>query len=314
MLNKGKGKMKADISFENAIEKLAQSEALEIYINSDEVYIPYMLNDAVECYFVIKNCIVKGRWEEIRQNIRCLFSNNENKKVLIIRQNNQNTITIWYDEVECRLTCYQYHEIGHFWVKGQELFRRLVYVAGTIYDKFTYLGEEFCNNDEKDILGLVEFAPFRYWSPIHESLDAYYSDTTQGLRLAKNIAVKLNDKEFNKIVGEYERLGEVDLLSQRRVKSLAKKLQKNKAFYKYVNDKITKASLSYAKRNYSEKQSEIMEKAREEVVKQYEEKGYSGQYPVMNKGKKQVLFYEEHPFVADMFEYTDFGFKIHVIE
>ena len=37
---------------------------------------------------------------------------------------------------------YRYHEIGHFWRDGAEQWRQLVYMIGTIREKYRFLGED----------------------------------------------------------------------------------------------------------------------------------------------------------------------------
>jgi len=196
------------------IHALLECDAFELQVHIAEngqtdYYLPYMMNDALEYYFILKNCRMTGEY-----NSKNLDSSNEKKFgdfadftgnpavelientdcfALVIRQTPGEIATIWFQDIEKEMKCYRYHEIGHFWVKGEEHYRQLVYMIGTIYDKLEYLGESICNDKEQALLPLMEFAPFRYWSPIHESLDARYPDTLDGIETFHDLCEEAGD-------------------------------------------------------------------------------------------------------------------------
>ena len=57
---------------------------------------------------------------------------------------------------------YEYAYTGHFWVKGYEYLRQLEYRLAILRDKYDYLGEEYCTEEEKRLAALVEFPPLNY--------------------------------------------------------------------------------------------------------------------------------------------------------
>lgn len=57
---------------------------------------------------------------------------------------------------------YEYAYTGHFWVKGYEYLRQLEYRLAILRDKYDYLGEEYCTEEEKRLAALVEFSPLNY--------------------------------------------------------------------------------------------------------------------------------------------------------
>ena len=50
---------------QKCIDELLDCNAFELQLHTDEsgrtdCYIPYMMNDALECYFVLKDCKITG--------------------------------------------------------------------------------------------------------------------------------------------------------------------------------------------------------------------------------------------------------------
>ena len=112
-------------------------------ISEMEYYVPYMMNDALEYYLILKNCRMVGEFLlEKGLETSASLARNDAGYVLSIRQGSENALTLYFDDMEESIHCYQYHQIGHFWVEGQEQWRQLVYMIGTIYDKYEYPGEK----------------------------------------------------------------------------------------------------------------------------------------------------------------------------
>ena len=103
-------------------------------------------------------------------------------------------------DMEESIHCYQYHQIGHFWVKGQEQWRQLAYMIGTIYDKYEYPGEKVLSRKEKELLRLMEFAPFREWSPINESLEDRYPATYEGIERMMALSKEAGDNSYARLL------------------------------------------------------------------------------------------------------------------
>jgi len=296
---------------DNDIKKLVECQSIEIQKRGSSVLIPYMMNDAVECYIELKNCIVHGDWDNsIEDGIDYELVENEGKKGVIFRCETGRVISIWYEEAEKHLKLYQYHRIGHFWVRGNEKWRRLVYIAGTIHDKLTFLGEEYCNDEEKQLAKLMGYAPFRYWSPIRESLDEYYADTEEARDFVVNILGEIIDKKLMKSADIYIRDYEIRGRDEKTIKKAAKELSESQELYNYLNKLVIKASIQWRPRKYPAVDEQLYEFMRTMVVEEYLDQGYTGTYPVLTKENSKVIFYEEHPFVVREFEYEDYDFKI----
>lgn len=102
-------------------------------------FIPYMMNDAIEDYLVLENCRMVGEVAAEEQagglELSARISGKEGAYVLVVRQKSllhgeETVFTLHFEKIRESRTCYQYHEIGHFWMEGQEQWRRLVYMAG----------------------------------------------------------------------------------------------------------------------------------------------------------------------------------------
>ena len=268
--------------------------------------VPYMMNDALEDYLILKNCRMVGEYVHgIKAEHTMQVAEHNNGYVMAVRQGSENAFTLYFESIEESLEFYQYHKIGHFWVKGQEQWRQLVYIIGTIYDKCQYLGEEACNEMELELMNLIEFAPFRAWSPIHEPLDSMYPTTYEGVEIARKLALEAGDLEYAKWITRYERF-------QGRMfgNVLYKKLlsPKREAFYELIWKKVEEASSQYPERTYQAELMEEMNRLREKVAGEFLEKGFEGTYPKFKKDSIQVLVMEEHPFT--IMEWEHYKFKL----
>lgn len=168
------------------LAEIIKCQALEVcWKNSQngekQTCIPYMMNDALECYLILENCRITGAYlPHCKEKTEAYLTEHNGSVGLVVKQGEDNVFTLWFEEITEHLACYQYHEIGHFWVQGMEQWRQLVYMIGTIYDKYEYLGEEVCTEKELELIPLMEFAPFRAWSPVGNSLEDWYTDTITG--------------------------------------------------------------------------------------------------------------------------------------
>lgn len=241
-----------------AFEKLAeifQHQVFELCADgtkegSPDFYIPYMMNDAVESYLVLKKCRLVGEYDEGGcSEVSGELIREEGKFALIVRQDGGNVFTLWFDTLEFVREYYQYHQIGHFWMKGQEQWRQMVYIVGTIYDKMEYLGKESCNRQEKEILPLIGFAPFRRWSPISDSLEDVYPPTPEGTECMKRLAAEAGDNGYVRMIKIYEKLP-----FRWMEKILARRLcsPKRESLYRLICDKTAKASGQYQERHYED--------------------------------------------------------------
>lgn len=272
-----------------------------------EFYIPYMMNDAVECYLILKSARMTGVYEpESEAEITAELVETEQGPAAFFRQGENSVFSIWYEDSFCEQKCYRYDQIGHFWVKGEEHWRRLVYIIGTIHDKFRYMGPDSCNEKEQALIPLMEFAPFRFFSPIHESLDSYYEETTEGFACMKALAEEAGDTGILRLMKLYE----LSPFKSQMVRQLANAMQspKRNKLYQLIFYKVEEAASEYPERMYSDGLQESIKHMREEVEERLLKNGFTGMYPLFHKGNIQILAMEEHPFT--ILESEHYGFKI----
>lgn len=299
------------ITFEDLseyIELISESRAFELAASGEDFVVPYILNDSIEDYFIFKKCSLRGEYDpELQESTLVEAVRDGELTGLIIRQRNDNVVSLWFEEVFRVQKCSRYHEIGHFWVKGFEHWRRIVYIAGTLHDKFTYGGEEFCNEKEKALLPLMEFAPLREYSYFRDSAHSYYPDTYDAIDLMKALAAEVQDTEFLKLLNIYEKRPGIKL-----AKHIARKMNApgRAPLYELIFARLSEASTEHPPRDYGEKRNAEIVKLREELTDKLIAAGYKGEYPLFTRDRRQVLAAEEHPFTLSEMEYEDFEFRI----
>ena len=267
-------------------------------------YVPYMMNDAVENYLILKECRLVGKYlPENKGKQEAQIAQLEGGYVLAFRQGGENAFTLFFKEIEERKQFYQYHRIGHFWVKGQEQWRQIVYIVGTIHDKYSFLGEESCNEMEKRLMHLIEFLPLQHWSPVHGSLEEDYPETEEGITAMEYFVEKANDKSYLRLMNWYRRYPWLR-------KMLAKQLLKTEreALYQCIYQEIQKASENYPSRVYELEAQNSIEDMRRRAEEYLIEQGYQGCYPEFQKGNRKIHVAEEHPFT--ILEWNHYKFRI----
>ena len=293
------------------IEELLACDAFELHItpSSDDgldIYIPYMMNDALECYFFMTSVQMKGHYvKELSNKTAVELLETQTLPALIFRQDSNNVFTIWFKQCHQILNCYRYDQTGHFWRQGAEHWRRLVYIVGTIYDKYEYMGDTVCNKKELALLPLMEFAPFRMYSPINDSIDDYYYDTKSGITCIRELAREANDSFYLFLLRIYEifpfsfvtRILGYFLNQPGRIK-----------LYQNIYQKIIDASCSYSERSYPDHLAKQIQLERESADRTLKHHGFSGTYPLFNKNNTQIYAVEEHPFT--ILEAQDYSFRI----
>lgn len=296
------------------LARILECDAFELCLDeqSGNYLVPYMMNDALEYYLIMKECGMVGEYLPeggiLSAEIIC-----ETHYILILRQENGNVCTLYFRGIEEHAQCYQYHRIGHFWVKGQERWRQLVYKIGVIYDKYEYFGERFCNEKERKLRDLILFGPFRYWSPIGQSLEQCYPNAQEGMRIMERLAAEAGDGEYLGLMKFYK-VFSASLLKKRMEKWMAKKLlsPKRQALYELIYRQVCEASLEYPQRDYGPEANDAIEEERRRMDQELRQQGFTGTYPEYEKDGRKVVAMEEHPFTV--MESENFKFKIQWME
>lgn len=293
-----------------AYEWLAEIFKYQVFELKD-FCVPYMMNDAAEAYLVFEDCRMTGEMlPDYEGEVTGRLENGTNgDRMLIVRQGEENAFTLHFRKLRRVQQLYQYHAIGHFWVQGAEQWRQLVYMVGTAYDKYEFLGQDSCSSLEMELLPLMQFAPFRFWSPIRESLDERYPSAREGAECMRKLCAEAGDRKLERLAALYQKVSDGiagRFLEYRIRKYLAGK--KGEKIYRCIREKINRASAAYPERQYAPETQEEIRRLREEAQTRLRSAGFSGAYPLFQRADLTVLAAEEHPFTV--LESESFCFRI----
>ena len=282
--------------FKDAVGIITEHVPFELILRTDADgaslgYVPYIMNDSLECYIVLENCRVVGNIiEDFTDKTPVEFA--DHTMGISVRQG-ENVYTAWFTGIRQHLQLYRYHEIGHFWTTGEEQWRRLVYLIGTIYDKLNFSPEPSCSQEEIMLSKIMEFAPFRVYSPISESILPLYPETKEGARVFAELAEWAGDKWLARKVRLYDRFPN-PFLAIHIANRLAKK--KSAAVFHQIFSRVAAASLAYPPRDYGAERNAKIQAERDKVTAALYDEGFTGEYPLFRRQGMEVLAAEEHPF------------------
>ena len=133
-----------------------------------EIRLVYLMNDAVESFLVFHEARLTGEYrKEYEGELVSSLSEKEKDEipgpryVLVVHQG-ETVVTVFFEALSLEVNCYDYGEVGHFWMKGWEYLRLLEYRLAILRDKRDYLGESFCSREEVALSELTAFPPLNY--------------------------------------------------------------------------------------------------------------------------------------------------------
>ena len=152
---------------DNLIEQ-NQFELVSDKVSDNRLKVIYLMNDAVESFIVFENARITGEYIKDYQgeiNTSLTVQKNETtgteEYVLVVNQKDS-VFTVFFEDVSLEVNLYNYGRTAHFWVEGYECLRQLEYKISILRDKLDYLGEEYCNDWEKELANLTDFPPLNY--------------------------------------------------------------------------------------------------------------------------------------------------------
>lgn len=296
------------------LDWIRSADALELYIEETETFprllIPYMMNDAAEYYLKFDDCRFSRDLarEEDLTGASAFLAGRGTSAALVIRPRSGAMVSVWFRQVYLCGACYRYGDIGHDWRSspGQEDIRRLVNLVCVLHDKMEYLGPAGCNELERDLLLLAEFGPFRWYSPIDESILDWYRESPEGAEAARQAALSAGDRVLAEAIGAYAGSLKGDRADPEAVRALAEllALPEHAAFIDLIESRIRAASSRWPLRSYGGKQDAENAYQRQRVTYHYKQEGYEGDYPLLYKKDKngtvvrRVRLVEEQPFTV----------------
>ena len=311
------------------LERVIEELEFELWKGKDDPCtswcVTYMFNDSVESYLLLEDVTITGKYEKEKEYISLRLVEEEGRYG-VVGQQEQNFFTIWFSKVTLVAALYRYADIGHFWVKGQEPLRQLVYEIEIIKDKKAYLGEWACTEKEMQLLNLLDFAPFRsYYCVPWEKGDVFdtrkngfnaYEDILQLLgkyKLEKeklggcNISTKCLKKQLRLQKRLLNRLKQ--LPTRKREKEIFRTLKTKKGclVYEILQQCMVEASDVYNQRSFGERADLFVDNYRKKLVEKWIKQGWVGKYPDFSRRKgfyyEQMHVEEELPFTTEQMTY-----------
>lgn len=245
-----------------------------------ECFAVYMMTDAVESIVVFENAVVTGEYESDNENpVTGSITKLEDSYMLVARQGNDNAFTIRFNGLRCEEKLYQYHNIGHFWMKDYEMLRNINYQIGLIYEKYTFMGEAYCTAKEKALLPYYAFAPLRRFVCVYWEEDEKFVSTEAGIQIMFDVAEEVGDEKMQKVLRRYLLLTQKSynntLLNCIKKNKIEKRLSrmltltKHKLVVDQIQKKIDQASSGYATPSFGQQKDETIYKCRMALKKKF---------------------------------------------
>ncbi len=140
-----------------------QFELIESKNKEEKEYrLIYLMNDAVESFLIFQNAVMTGTYQKDYEGaLDAVLQETDDGYALVVHQG-ETVCTLFFEDLILENQLYNYGQVGHFWVTGQEHLRVLEYQIAIMRDKYDYLGEEHCNLLEQILCVLTEFPPLNY--------------------------------------------------------------------------------------------------------------------------------------------------------
>ena len=144
---------------------------------SSDIYAAYIMNDAVESFFVFEQPVITGTYKDIESEQIEGVEKLDDGYMLIVNQGGENVFTIKFVKLSITSTYFNYGCMGHFWVKGYEYLRQLEYQLAVIRDKYRFLGSSSCNEKELVFMRLADFPPVKKYRSVPKAYYVPYPDS-----------------------------------------------------------------------------------------------------------------------------------------
>lgn len=281
-----------DESYPESFFRLDQIFAENVFeilkMDKEGLVIPYLMNDALESFLIFKDWKMTGSFEaDIKGKTEASLSREsagaEQRYVLSVRQGEENAFTIWFSDLILENHAYRYHNMGHFWVHGQEYLRQIVYRLAIMRDKYYYFEDQFCNELEKWLLPLNDFGPLQFYYCVSWVKKEYYGSDEQAIERFLALAKQVNDQTLCR---ELEKLRKKQ--TRRRERKIARMLNQAEHFkvIQLLNQKIEEASMEYKIRFFGKREDYLLQECRNYISEKY-----GRQMEDM-----QIEMLEKHPF------------------
>ena len=189
-----------------------QTGAKEKNTDKTDIRLVYQMNDTIESFLVFKEAKMIGTYKEDYEGaIEASFYRDGDDYALVVRQEEEDcVVTILFKTLELETNLYNYGDIAHFWRKGYENLRQLEFRIAVLWDKYEYLGEAVCNEEERKLVQLAYFPPLNYtcYPAVSKQYivprDNPWIPSDGAFSLMKEMAEQVGDRKIKKWIHFYQ--------------------------------------------------------------------------------------------------------------
>ena len=265
---------------------------------SGELRLIYLMNDAVESFLVLKNARMTGNYVRdyegefegsLERTDRDVC---EAEYILVIHQG-QNVFTVFFEDILLETHLYNYGELGHFWVEGYENLRVMEYQIAILRDKYEYLGEKYCTEQERKLAMLRDFPPLNYlfYPAVPEKyivpVDNPWEVTAEALAVMQELAEEAGDEKLGKMLRRYEK--NPDISNARKIAGMLCR-SSHLPVVTLLGKKIREAASVYPDRDFGKEKNQYLCKLLTEAERKRSE---------LHQKNVQIIIYREEPFIYD---------------
>ena len=265
---------------------------------SGELRLIYLMNDAVESFLVLKNARMTGNYVRdyegefegsLERTDRDVC---EAEYILVIHQG-QNVFTVFFEDILLETYLYNYGELGHFWVEGYENLRVMEYQIAILRDKYEYLGEKYCTEQERKLAMLRDFPPLNYlfYPAVPEKyivpVDNPWEVTAEALAVMQELSEEAGDEKLGKMLWRYEK--NPDISNARKIAGMLCR-SSHLPVVTLLGEKIREAASVYPDRDFGKEKNQYLCKLLTEAERKRSE---------LHQKNVQIIIYREEPFIYD---------------
>lgn len=285
--------------------KLAQVFELNVFqpimIDGEkDIHAAYLMNDAVESYFVFENSVMTGMYKDIECEQIAGIDRVDDDYMLIVNQGNENIFTIRFARLGMKTVYFDYGCMGHFWVKGYEYLRQLEYQLADVRDKLRYLGSSSCTDEEMILAKLTDFPPIKRYKSVPDMYYVPYPDSVspEAARYLICVAEDVGDRRMAGVLARY--LNNPTSYRCRIIAAMLHRKSHSRFVDRIIMD-LRDAAKVYEARHFAKEEEERYGKVHrqaEAAMNAFKEKGFN------------CLLYREEPF---MYSKDSITYKEHVM-
>ena len=236
----------------------------------EDIRLVYQMNDTIESFLVFKEATMTGTYHKDYEGaIEASFYRDGDDYALVVRQEEEDcVVTILFKTLELETNLYNYGDIAHFWRKGYENLRQLEFRIAVLWDKYEYLGEEVCNDEERKLVELAYFPPLNYtcYPAVSKQYivprDNPWVPSEGAFSFMTEIVEQAGDKKLGKWLRYYQKYP-YPLIAKRIAVLLHRNAHAKVA--DLITERLKKATAGYKNRSFGIKEDEKIRKLLEKA-------------------------------------------------